>query len=202
VGTLRSDATGTPRGAVSFGGPLDSEPFISGTAFAALLEQGEVGPALRDELGQLGVEPGTTREQYPVKVWLETTDAVRRAWFPALSPQPGFTAVGRRIIDGFLDKPGGNVIGWLMASLTAERAIVWAPRLLRMGRPGFDRMMTTTMKGDRHFVIRVADASLTRQPLLVAGIVAAGLEKMGVQPRVTMGEQDSGSYEFEVRWDG
>ena len=192
---------GTPRGAVCFGGPLSTEPFVSGTRFAALLGQGEVGPALRDELGQLGFEAEATREHYPVRVWVETTDAVRRAWFPSLPPQPGFAAVGHRIIEGFLDKPAGAVINWLLPRLTAERAVVWAPRLLRLGRPGFDQMVTTTMKGERHFLIRVADDGPARQPLLVAGIFAAGLEKMGVQPQVTMGEQLPGGYEFEVRWE-
>ncbi len=155
-------------------------------------------PELRRALLGIGVDLDALLPRYPSPVWIASIDLARSYLYASASSlETAERELGRKFVAGYFRTVVGRMLSAVLPFMTPSSLMHRLPRYVRMGRSDLeidveDQSPTSTR-------LTVADPA-TARPWFFAGMVEAGLERLGSPCRLNVVQRDTWRFELLVTW--
>lgn len=154
-----------------------------------------LSPELLVKLRAAGFDPESTRDEYPVGVWRDVLEILRRARFPALDEEAGYRALGKEFAWGLASTPVWQAI---VAGQPQDpfRIMANVPRYCSVGRND----LRVVAMAETQSSWRVECEDPYPLPSLLAGMIEESLKNAGAAARVDIVRRADSRYTLAVRW--
>jgi len=153
--------------------------------------------AFAARLCDVGYDPGSPRDHYPLEIWRAALEVARHHAYPQLSTPEAYRQLGRHFVQGFAQTVVGRVFAAAAALIGVEHCLARLPAYLRAGRS--DMRLELRALGPCNWLALVEDPRPL--PDFVAGVIEEVLTLTDVQPGVEVETQSEGRYTLTIRWE-
>lgn len=151
---------------------------------------------LRRALLGTGVELDALLARYPSPVWIAAIDLARSYLYAGSSSlEAAERELGRKFLAGYFRTVTGRILSAVLPLMTPSALMQRLPRYVRMRRS--DLQIDVEDQGPGVTCLRVCDPA-TARPWFFAGMVEAGLERLGSPCRLTVVPRDAWRFELLV----